>query len=511
MSRTWQPIVENPLVEGLARPPVHPASLVIFGATGDLTRRKLLPAIYNLAHEGSLPERFNLVGVSRRDIGDDGLREMALEAVRHFSRRSPDEQVLSRLLENARYVAGQLDDPETYRGLEDALGEFDAQANQRLNRCIYLATAPVFFPVIVEQLGASGLNRLEGADVRIVIEKPFGTTLTEAAQLNRDVLDVFDESQVFRIDHYLGKETVQNMMALRFANGMLEPLWNRNYVDHVQITAAEDIGIGTRAVFYDSIGALRDLIQNHMLQLLCHMAMEPPIDFSADEVRNEKVKVLRAIATPSRQEIPSIAVRAQYAGGTVGGERVRGYVEEDRVPEGSATETYGALKLYVQNWRWAGVPFYLRAGKRLARKLTEISVAFKAAPHVAFGQAGSTGVGLNHLVLTVQPNEGVSLSLAAKVPGRGMRIRPVNMQFLYGNTFLSQSPEAYERLILDAMRGDATLFTRNDEVEAQWRICDPILEAWREMPGRLPQYAAGSQGPAEAASILAPGQAWRRI
>jgi glucose-6-phosphate 1-dehydrogenase len=292
---------------------------------------------------------------------------------------------------------------------------------------------------------------------------------------------------------------------------MFEPLWNRNYIDHVQITAAEDIGIGTRAGYYDSAGALRDLVQNHMLQLLCHVAMEPPIDFSADEVRNEKVKVLRAIRAPTPEDIPRMAVRAQYAPGTSGGERVPGYLEEEGVPEDSNTETYAALRLEVRGWRWAGVPFYLRTGKRLARKVTEIAIALKPAPHLAFRQDGSLGIQPNQLILTVQPNEGVSLSLAAKIPGTRMRIRPVHMDFLYGTTFLSQSPEAYERLIIDAMRGDATLFTRNDEVEAQWRICDPVVQAWEAEPGPLPQYQAGTQGPDEAAALILNGQEWRRI
>ena len=318
----------------------------------------------------------------------------------------------------------------------------------------------------------------DDAEVRVIIEKPFGTSLEEALELNRQVLDVFEETQVFRIDHYLGKETVQNMMAFRFANGMFEPLWNRNYIDSVQITAAEDIGIGTRAGFYDQTGALRDLIQNHMLQLLCHVAMEPPVSFTAEEVRNEKVKVLHAIHAPQPAEIAEIAVRAQYAAGHSGGEDVPGYLEEDGVREGSTTETFAALRLEVDNWRWAGVPFYLRAGKRLARKITEIAVTLKPVPHLAFSQDGSLGVKPNQLVLTLQPNEGVTLQLGAKIPGTRMRIRSVNMEFLYGTSFMSQSPEAYERLIMDAMRGDPTLFTRNDEVEAQWRICDPILQAW---------------------------------
>jgi glucose-6-phosphate 1-dehydrogenase len=319
---------------------------------------------------------------------------------------------------------------------------------------------------------------------------------------------------VFRIDHYLGKETVQNMMAFRFANGMFEPLWNRNYIDSVQITAAEELGIGSRADYYDSSGALRDLIQNHMLQLLCHVAMEPPVSFTAEEVRNEKVKVLQAIPQPTAAQIPEMAVRAQYGPGHAGGDDVPGYLEEEGVPEDSSTETYAALRLEVDNWRWAGVPFYLRTGKRLARKITEIAVTLKPVPHLAFSQAGSLGVQPNQLVLTLQPNEGVSLRLGAKIPGTRMIIRPVNMEFLYGTAFLSQSPEAYERLITDAMRGDATLFTRNDEVEAQWRICDPIVKAWEQTPapaGGPAKYEAGSQGPDEAGGLLREGDRWRAI
>jgi glucose-6-phosphate 1-dehydrogenase len=365
--------------------------------------------------------------------------------------------------------------------------------------------------VIVDRLGTSGLNHHEGGEVRLIIEKPFGTTLHEARDLNRGVLSIFDEAQVFRIDHYLGKETVQNMMAFRFANGMFEPLWNRNYIDSVQITASEDLGIGSRADYYDGSGALRDLIQNHMLQLLCHVAMEPPVSFTAEEVRNEKVKVLQAIPEPQPADIPEMAVRAQYASGQAGGENAPGYLEEEGVPEGSITETYAALRLGVDNWRWAGVPFYLRTGKRLARKVTEIAVTLKPVPHLAFSQEGSLGVQPNQLVLTLQPNEGVSLSLGAKIPGTRMIIRPVNMEFLYGTAFLSQSPEAYERLITDAMRGDATLFTRNDEVEAQWRVCDPIVSAWAQEPGPLPSYPAGSQGPTEAHDLLRGEDRWRAI
>jgi glucose-6-phosphate 1-dehydrogenase len=512
---TAQAEPENPLTAGLERLPVSPTTIVIFGATGDLARRKLLPALYNLAHDGALPERFHLVGVARRERAHEDYRAECEQSIREFSRRKPEEDVLKGLLEHVKYVPGVFDDDSVYAELEKVLDGFEEHAGEPLNRAFYLSTAPSFFPVIVEELGRSKLAHHDHADVRVIIEKPFGTTLAEARELNRRVLAIFEESQVFRIDHYLGKETVQNMMAFRFANGMFEPLWNRNYIDSVQITAAEDLGIGTRAGYYDHAGALRDLIQNHMLQLLCHIAMEPPVSFTAEEVRNEKVKVLQSIPEPIVAEIAGMATRAQYAAGHAGGQDVPGYLQEEGVPADSITETYAALRLEVDNWRWAGVPFYLRTGKRLARKITEIAVTLKPVPHLAFGQGGSLGVQPNQLVLTLQPNEGVSLRLGAKIPGTRMSIRPVNMEFLYGTSFLSQSPEAYERLITDAMRGDATLFTRNDEVEAQWRICDPIVKSWApthpQMPGPLAQYEAGSQGPQEAEQLLREGHSWRAI
>jgi glucose-6-phosphate 1-dehydrogenase len=505
------PQQDNPLAAGLERLPVHPTAITIFGATGDLAQRKLLPALYNLAHDGALPERFNLIGTSRSEHSDDEFRELAADAIRKYSRREPDEQVLERLLAEVRYVPGSFDDPTVYTRLGEVLGEFDAEGGDPLNRTFYLSTAPAFFPVIIEALGEAGLNHLDNADVRVVIEKPFGTSLAEAEELNRRVLSVFEERQVFRIDHYLGKETVQNVLAFRFANGLFEPLWNRNYIDHVQITAAEDIGIGSRASYYDSAGALRDLVQNHMLQLLCLLCMEPPVMFTADEVRDEKVKVLRAITPPAVEEVPEMSIRAQYTAGAVGGEEVVGYHEEEGVPSDSATETYAALRLEVDNWRWAGVPMYLRTAKRLARKVTEIAVVLKPVPHLGFQQDGTQDVRPNQLVMTVQPNEGVSLSLGAKVPGTRMRIRPVNMEFLYGTAFMSESPEAYERLILDVMRGDATLFTRNDEAEAQWRIIDPIEQAWAAGLAPPTTYEAGTQGPQEANGILLGDDVWRAV
>jgi glucose-6-phosphate 1-dehydrogenase len=504
--------VENPLIEGLERLPVHPTALVIFGATGDLAHRKLLPAVYNLAHDGALPERFELIAVARREKSDDEFRAIARESIERFSRRRPDPDVLEALLCDMRYVRGTFDDANVYREIGRVLAEFDEHAGRVLNRVFYVSTAPAFFPVITRALGDAGLNAAEPADTRIVIEKPFGYDLASARELNAEVLSVFEEPQVFRIDHYLGKETVQNLIALRFANALFEPVWNRNFIDHVQITAAEDIGIEGRAGYYEGAGALRDLVQNHMLQLLALLTMEPPVSLEANRLRDEKVKVLEAIVPPAVDEVGSMAIRAQYGAGVSGGVKVPGYREEEGVAPDSRTETYAALRLEVSNWRWAGVPFYLRTGKRLARKVTEIAVVLKPVPHLAFQSTGSVGVQPNQIVLTVQPDEGVSVSLGAKIPGARMRIRPVNMEFHYGTSFVSQSPEAYERLILDAMRGDATLFTRNDEIEALWGIIDPILSGWREdTTSPIAQYPSGSDGPAESGALLDGDRKWRRL
>jgi glucose-6-phosphate 1-dehydrogenase len=502
---------KNPLIEGLERVPVPHTALIIFGATGDLSKRKLLPALYNLAHEGQLPERFALIGVSRGESTDEEFRSLARESITEFSRRDTDKDVLDALLGRMRYVSLSFDDGPGYERIVEALDAVDEEVGHPLNRCYYLSTAPEYFGIIPTHLKEAGLNRHEDVDVRCVIEKPFGTDLKSARALQATVSDAFREHQVFRIDHYLGKETVQNMMAFRFANYMFEPVWNRNFIDHVQITAAEDIGIGSRAGYYDSAGALRDLVQNHMMQLLTLLCMEPPVSFDADKVRDEKVKVLQAITPMTPAQVGDHTVRARYLAGTEAGKDVVGYLDEDGVPNSSNTETYAALCLKVDNWRWSGVPICLRTGKRLARKLTEIAVQLKPVPHMAFKEQGSEGVVPNQLIITLQPDEGVSLKLGAKIPGATMRIRPVTMEFHYGTSFMSQSPEAYERLIIDAMRGEATLFTRNDEVDAQWSIIDPILASWADKEPRMATYEAGSQGPPEANRLLGGDRKWRHL
>lgn len=500
---------EDPLGGGLDQLPPPSSALVIFGATGDLARRKLLPALYNLAHEGSLPERFFLVGVSRGELSSEEYRDKVREAIERFSRQKPDPTVLAALLENVSYISGGFEDDGAYVKLVDKLAELDETAGQPLNRAFYLSTAPGFFGTIVEQLGNHGLTHHEDVDTRVIIEKPFGTTRDEALELNRRIREVLDEDQIFRIDHYLGKETVQNLLALRFANGLFEPLWNRNHIASVQITAGEAVGLEGRAGYYDHAGALRDLVQNHLLQLLCILAMEPPTAFAADDIRTEKVKVLRAIDPIDPSRVDEVAVRGRYGPGAVGGHEVVGYTEEPDVPADSTTETFAALRLQVDTWRWAGVPFYIRTGKRVSRKLTEIAVTLRPVPHMAF--QGSGTVEPNQIVFSIQPDEHVSIKLAAKVPGSGMHLRPVTMDFSYGTAFLSTSPEAYERLITDALRGDAMLFTRADEVEAQWAVMDPILTAWASSPSPPDEYPAGSDGPKTQRRILLPGDRWRSI
>jgi glucose-6-phosphate 1-dehydrogenase len=508
MSSDSTTIEDNPLGEGLDQLPPPSSVLVIFGATGDLARRKLLPALYNLAHDGALPERFAFVGVARSELTDEEYRQDVREAITRFSRRPADPTVLDAFLENVGYVTGGFEEDDAYVALKPRLDALDLDAGQALNRAFYLSTAPRFFGPIVEQLGAHGLSDREESDVRVVIEKPFGTTKAEAHELNRRVLDVLREEQVFRIDHYLGKETVQNLLALRFANGLFEPIWNRNHIASVQITAGESVGLEGRAGYYDTAGALRDLVQNHLLQLLCHLAMEPPTDFTADDLRTEKVKILRAINPIDPDRIEEVAVRGRYGPGAIAGEEVPGYLEEPDVPADSVTETFVALRLEVDTWRWAGVPFYIRTGKRVSRKLTEIAVTLKPVPHMAFQ---GSAVEPNQIVFSIQPDEHVSIKMAAKVPGSGMHLRPVTLDFSYGTAFLSTSPEAYERLITDALRGDATLFTRADEVEAQWAVMDPIMQGWARSSAPPDEYPAGSDGPKTQRRILMPGDRWRAI
>jgi glucose-6-phosphate 1-dehydrogenase len=496
---------DNPLLEGLeVRHAPDPCTLVIFGASGDLTQRKLFPALYSLAFRRLLPEHFAVVGASRSAESDDEFRERMKAAVQENSRDPFRDDVWEPLADGMHYVALDFADEHGEDELAQTLNSLDQERGARGNRVYYLATPPPVFPIVVE---AVGKRRATEGWTRLIIEKPFGHDLASARELQQVIEKYFDESEVFRIDHYLGKETVQNVMALRFANGIFEPIWNRQFVDHVQITVAETLGIGARADYYEKAGAIRDIFQNHLLQLVAITAMEPPIDFSADSVRNEKVKVLRAMHTPG----PKSVVRGQYGRGYIEGEEVPAYREETGVAPQSMTETYVAAKLYVDNWRWADTPFYLRTGKRLARRETTIAIQFKGAPHPPFEDLSAERLRPNVLLVHVQPEEGVSLAIGVKVPGQGMTIRTVHMDFLYGGAFRMGLPEAYERLILDAMLGDATLFTRIDEVEEQWSLVDPIVAAWARDRSAFPNYAAGTWGPTSADELIErDGRSWRR-
>ena len=471
--------------------------MVIFGASGDLTKRKLFPALYSLALRQLLPEKFGIVGVARTEETDQMFRERMKAAVQEFGRDDFRDDVWEWLAQGMHYVSDEGKLAEALRDLEERRGTAG-------NRVYYLAVPPPAFDSIVEWVGK---HRSRKGWTRLIVEKPFGHDLESAETLNALLHKHFDESEIFRIDHYLGKETVQNMLALRFANGIFEPIWNRQFVDHVQITVAESLGIENRAGYYEQAGAIRDIFQNHLLQLLAITAMEPPIDFTADSVRNEKVKVLRAIHTPG----PKHVVRGQYGPGYVEGEEVPGYREEAGVAPDSMTETFVAAKLYVDNWRWADTPFYVRTGKRLARRETTIAIEFKRAPHPPFEEAAAEGLRPNVLIVHVQPDEGVSLEIAAKVPGQGLQLRTVHMDFLYGGTFRAGIPEAYERLILDALLGDATLFTRADEVDEQWALVDTIVASWSRDKPAFPNYAAGTWGPPSSNELLArDGRDWRR-
>ncbi|MBD0338456.1 MAG: glucose-6-phosphate dehydrogenase [Thermoleophilia bacterium] len=495
---------QNPLLEGLelARTP-EPCALVIFGASGDLTRRKLFPAIYSLAYRQLLPARFAVVGVARTEWSDDEFRDDMESAVREFARDEFRQDVWDTLAPGVRYVSTEFDSPEGADRLSACLTELDEERGTRGNRVYYLAVPPDVFRLLVRQIGE---QRAAEGWTRLIVEKPFGYDLTTARELNQGLHGHFAEDEIFRIDHYLGKETVQNVLALRFANGIFEPIWNRQFIDHVQITVGESLGVERRAGFYEQAGAIRDIFQNHLLQLLAVTAMEPPIDFTAESVRNEKVKVLRAMHTPGPKHI----VRGQYGRGFVDGEDVPAYRDEEGVAPDSMTETYVAAKLFLDNWRWADTPFYVRTGKRLPRRETTVAIQFQRAPHPPFAEIAGEGLRPNVLIVHIQPNEGVSLEIGAKVPGHGMQIRTVHMDFLYGGAFRTGLPEAYERLILDAMLGDATLFTRSDEIEEQWAIVDPIVAAWRRDRPVFPNYASGSWGPKEANDLLErDGRAWR--
>jgi glucose-6-phosphate 1-dehydrogenase len=495
----------NPLLEGLrARRAPEPCALTIFGASGDLTQRKLFPALYALAVRNLLPESFGVVGVARTEMTAEDFRERMRQAVVEHGRDEFREELWEGLAAGIRYVAADFADEGAEEQVVDSLNDLDRERGTGGNRVYYLAVPPSAIETIVVQMGQ---RRATGGWTRVIVEKPFGHDLESARGLNEVIRTYFDESEIFRIDHYLGKETVQNMLVLRFANGIFEPIWNRQFIDHVQITVAESLGIEGRAGFYEQAGAIRDIFQNHLLQLLALTAMEPPIDFTAESVRNEKVKVLRAMHTPG----PKHVVRGQYGPGFVEGEEVPGYREEDGVAPDSLTETYVAAKLFVDNWRWADTPFYVRTGKRLPRRETTIAIQFKRAPHPPFEVAAEEGLRPNVLLVHIQPDEGVSLAIGAKVPGQGLSIRTVHMDFLYGGAFREGLPEAYERLILDCLFGDATLFTRADEVEEQWAIVDAMVAPWKRDRPHFPNYAAGTWGPANADELLhRDGRSWRR-
>jgi len=495
----------NPLEAGLSlkRSP-DPCVLVIFGASGDLTHKKLMPALYSLMFRRLLPPRFAIVGVARSEETDESFREDMKQAVQRYARDEFRQDIWDELAPGMHYVSTDFADESGENDLHGLVDKLDAEMDLDGNRVYYLAVPPPAFPTIVEAIG----KRKSGKGwTRLIVEKPFGHDLASAQKLTALLREHFDENEIFRIDHYLGKETVQNMLALRFANGIFEPIWNRQFIDHVQITVAESIGIEGRAGYYEQAGAIRDIFQNHLLQLLALTAMEPPIDFTAESVRNEKVKVLKSLHTPG----PKSVVRGQYGRGFVEGEEVPAYREEQGVAPDSMTETFVASKLYVDNWRWADTPFYVRMGKRLARRETTIAIQFKRAPHPPFEETAAEGLRPNVLLVHVQPDEGVSLAIGAKVPGQGMTIRTVHMDFLYGGAFRTGMPEAYERLILDTLLGDATLFTRADEIDEQWLLVDAIVAAWQRDRPAFPNYAAGTWGPPSSDELLhRDGRSWRR-
>jgi glucose-6-phosphate 1-dehydrogenase len=486
-----------------------PCGMVLFGVTGDLSRKKVMPAIYDLANRGLLPPGFSLVGFARRDWADQDFAQIVHDAVKSHARTEFREEVWKQLAEGFRFVPGEFDDDQAFDMLRRTIEELDEARGTGGNYAFYLAIPPSFFGQVADQLKAHGLAEQDDHSWRrVVVEKPFGHDLRSARELNDVLAQLFPSGSIFRIDHYLGKETVQNILAMRFANNLFEPIWNANYVDHVQITMAEDIGIGGRAGYYDGVGAARDVIQNHLLQLMALVAMEEPVSFDAESLRIEKLKVLRSVVLPRRLDLAT--ARGQYTSGWQGGLKVDGFLEEEGIARGSRTETYAAVKLEVATRRWADVPFYLRTGKRLGRRVTEVAVVFKRAPHLPFNATATEELTHNALVIRVQPDEGMTIRFGAKVPGTAMEIRDVNMDFAYGGSFTEASPEAYERLILDVLLGDPPLFPRHEEVELSWQILDPILEHWARK-GQPDTYPAGTWGPRSADEMLArDGRAWRR-
>jgi len=488
-----------------------PCSLVIFGASGDLTRRKLMPALYNLSLDGLLPEHFAVVGAARSEMTTDRFRDELRQGVDSHSRRPLDDEAWRGVVEGISYAC--IGGEQGYRRLADHLRSIEGERETVGNRLFYLATPPSAFPGIVRGLESSGLDRPQtnGTWSRVVLEKPIGHDLDSARELNREVNRAFPEDAVYRIDHYLGKETVQNLLVFRFANAIFEPLWNQKYVDHVQITVAESLGVEGRGKYYEEAGTSRDMLQNHMFQLLCLIAMEPPASLRADAIRDEKVKVLHALRALKDEDAPEATVRAQYSPGVVDGKQVPGYTEEEGVAAESRTETYVAARMFIDNWRWGGVPFYLRAGKRMPSRVTEVALQFRDVPHELFGREQHEQLVPNVLAMRIQPDEGITLQFDAKVPGTVPRIRPVTMDFGYGDSFGQPPPEAYERLLLDAILGDTTLFLRRDEVESAWAWVDRLHGAWAADGSPLPGYAAGTWGPAEADVMMArDGRKWRR-
>jgi len=491
------------------RPCSGGVAIVIFGVTGDLARRKLMPALYENAKAERLPQPFYILGFARRPWSHQKMRDVLKDGVLTFGRTQPiDEEILDRMLENAFYIQSTFQDLGGYQKIEDAFDNIGVK-----NSLFYLSTPPSWYETIVENIGKSQLETCPDGWRRIVVEKPFGRDLETAMTLDQELHSVFKEDQIYRMDHYLGKETVQNILAFRFGNGIFEPLWNRKYIDHIQITMAEDGGVGTRAGYYDESGVVRDVFQNHLLQLLTLTAMEAPAVFNAKMVRDEKVKVLKSINDLTKENALANTFRGQYVSGTIEGKRVPSYKDEPDVDPNSLTETYMAARLFVNNWRWAGVPFYLRSGKRLPKRLTEIAIQFTQIPLSLFGQRNLAGEAPNVLVLRIQPDEGITLYLGAKVPGSVMRIEPVKMRFSYAEAFGGEPPEAYERLLLDSLIGDATLFTRSDEVEEAWRLTSCIIEAWDSQDlSNLPVYEAGTQGPHGVEDFIHDdGRNWRSI